>query len=517
MIMMCRSRSIFTTLFLLSSITTLARGISPPGTATSCGDVKKYGAVKRRKTSCHNQFTGRETASAFDAVVISNKKTSSIHDAATDAVGTRGGDSAADDEKTPSIYWAVLHNWLYFMSLGFNLINIQFLVREIVDGDAKASPSKKSISLSGKVESIDKLLTFLGIGFLSALSDKFGRKPMMAWSALGFMATNLIQAHTKSSIWMLYLADFVDGCSSCMLPLCQAYITDVSDPNKLAVNLGIFQGLSAGGAFIFAFPIGGLLGSKFGPRLPLLIAAGAQLLNALIILFITPESNKTKKKELDLRQANPISGLKKLFGGAPILRTAALAYFFSSLARCSLDAQFTNYSNIRFGWTQAQAGPVLVLVGLMLAIAPRVFISYFGLQKAILTGLLVFSLGLTGAGLAPTPGAFIFAIFIVSIGCMCLPAVQSVMANLANVGERGALLGAVGSLTELTGAIGSTMYASLLAKFTADDAPFGGKMPGGHFIVGSLLLMVAWGIAVQGFLVNKNHPALTGGVTVEDL
>ena len=296
-----------------------------------------------------------------------------------------------------------------------------------------------------------------------------------------------------------------------MLPLCQSYIADVSEPSKLAGNLGLFQGLSAGGAFIFAFPIGGILGSKFGPRLPLLIAAGAQLLNALIILFITPESNKTKTKELNLREANPIGGLNKLFGQAPILRTVALAYFFSSLARCSLDAQFTNYSNIRFGWTQAQSGPVLVLVGLMLAVVPRLFISYFGLQKAILTGLLVFASGLTGAGLAPTPELFVFGIFVVSIGCMCLPALQAVLANPANPGERGALLGAVGSLTELTGAIGSTMYAILLAKFTASDAPLGGRVPGMHFIVGACMLLVAWGISTQGFLVN-----LTGGVEEED-
>lgn len=448
----------------------------------------------------------------------SSEKLSSTHQDATNVVSTRGGDAVADDYKPPSIYWAVLHNWLYFLSLGFNLINIQFLVREIVDGDAKAKPSPRSIALSGKVESVDKLLTFLGIGFLSALSDKFGRKPLMAWSALGFAVTNLIQAKTKKSIWCLYLADFVDGCSSCMLPLCQAYIADVSEPHKLAGNLGIFQGLSAGGAFIFAFPIGGILGSKFGPRLPLLLAAGFQIFNALIILFITPESNRNKTEKLDLREANPIGGLKKLFGNAPILRTAALVYFFTSLARCSLDAQFSNYSNIRFGWTQAQSGPVLVLVGTMLAIAPRVFISYFGLQKAITSGLLIFALGLTGAGFAPTPASFVFSIFIVSLGCMCLPALQSVLANLASPGERGALLGAVGGVTELTGAIGSTMYASLLATFTSDNAPFGGRLPAGmHFIFGSFLLVTAWGIAMKGLLPNKNHPALTGGIIVEDL
>lgn len=164
------------------------------------------------------------------------------------ATTTRGGDgSATDINKTrtrkPSIYWALLHNWLYSLSLGFNLINIQFLVREIVDGDARASPSARSIALSGKVEAVDKLLTFLGIGFLSALSDKYGRRPLMAWSAIGFAITNLLQA-TTNSVAMLYLADFADGCSSCMLPLCQAYIADVSASGQLASNLGTFQGLS---------------------------------------------------------------------------------------------------------------------------------------------------------------------------------------------------------------------------------------------------------------------------------
>eukprot|EP00578_Thalassiosira_sp_NH16_P028601 CAMPEP_0181083860 /NCGR_PEP_ID=MMETSP1071-20121207/4389_1 /TAXON_ID=35127 /ORGANISM="Thalassiosira sp., Strain NH16" /LENGTH=513 /DNA_ID=CAMNT_0023165559 /DNA_START=237 /DNA_END=1778 /DNA_ORIENTATION=- len=503
--------------FIFLSVISLVRGIS---SSTTIGDVKPRSRRRRKlsRESYRRPLGHKAGAFLVDPLSSSKTPTSLQHEDAAKSAIARGGDSVPGDinnNKPPSIYWAVLHNWLYFMSLGFNLINIQFLVREIIDGDPKASPSATSIALSGKVESVDKFLTFLGIGFLSALSDKFGRKPLMAWSALGFMVTNLIQAKIQSSIWLLYLADFVDGITSCMLPLCQAYIADVSEPQKLAGNLGIFQGLSAGGAFIFAFPIGGLLGSKFGPRLPLLIAAGLQLLNALIIIFITPESNKTKLESLDLRAVNPIGGLKKLFGGAPLLRTAALVYFCCSLARSSLDAQFTNYANIRFGWTQAQSGPVLVLVGLMLAVAPRVFISYFGIQNAILTGLSFFALGLAGAGLAPTPGSFVFSIFTVSIGCMCLPAVQSILANLANPGERGALLGAVGGLTELTGAVGSTMYASILGKFAVDDGILNGRVPGMHFFVGSFLLLVALGISVHGFA-NTNHPAMKGGIITED-
>jgi hypothetical protein len=157
----------------------------------------------------------------------------------------RGGAAkTVRQKKIPSFYWAVFHNWMYFLSLGFNLINIPFMIRTIVDGPDATSPSPGSIALSGKVESVDKLLTFAGIGLLSALSDKYGRKPLMTWSALGFMITNLIQASCRGSIPSLYLADFIDGCSSCMLPVCQAYVVDCSSKDQCASNLGVFQGLS---------------------------------------------------------------------------------------------------------------------------------------------------------------------------------------------------------------------------------------------------------------------------------
>ena len=147
-------------------------------------------------------------------------------------------------KKIPSFYWAVFHNWMYFLSLGFNLINIPFMIRTIVDGPGVTTPSPGAIALSGRVESVDKLLTFAGIGLLSALSDKYGRKPLMIWSSIGFMITNLIQANCRGSIASLYLADFIDGCSSCMLPVCQAYVVDCSAKHQCAANLGIFQGLS---------------------------------------------------------------------------------------------------------------------------------------------------------------------------------------------------------------------------------------------------------------------------------
>jgi len=165
-------------IFTFLSVISLAHGISRSPTLA---DVKSRASVPKRRKKSHTALRNNPHDGSISLVdtTKSSEKLSSTHQDAINVVSTRGGDAVADDYKPPSIYWAVLHNWLYFLSLGFNLINIQFLVREIVDGDAKAKPSPRSIALSGKVESVDKLLTFLGIGFLSALSDKFGRKPLM--------------------------------------------------------------------------------------------------------------------------------------------------------------------------------------------------------------------------------------------------------------------------------------------------------------------------------------------------
>ena len=406
--------------------------------------------------------------------------------------------AASPDGKSPSFYWAVMHNWLYFLSLGFNAINMAYLTRQIANGNLEASPA--SIALSGNIEAVDRILTFLGVSFLAALSDVHGRRPLMAWASVGFGLTNLIQAKA-SGPKALYLADLIDGCSSCMTPVCQAFVADCSPPSRRAANLGIFQGLSIGMAFIIAFPVGGILGAKFGPRLPLLIAASLQLLNALLIVTVTPEplpKARRAGRTLDLAQANPFGALWRLFGRPNLLRHVCTVYALVTLSRNALDAQFVNYASIRFGWSQQQTGPVMVLVGLMLAVAPRVLVPRIGLRNAVTYGIGILAFGLSATGLAPTPAGFVLGLFVVSVGCVCIPALQALLTNLAPPGERGALLGALGSLTELQSAVGSTLYAAVLAAFTSDAAPIKG-LPGMHFFVASAMLLIAWGVASRAF------------------
>ena len=133
----------------------------------------------------------------------------------------------------PALHPPVLHNWLYFIALGFSIPNLPRVIATIVNEDGSAGVTPASTRLKGDVEAVDKILTFCGVGFLGALSDVKGRKPLMAWSALGFGLTLLIQGLTTQTSH-LYLADVVDGLSSCMGAVCTSYVADCSAPDKVS-------------------------------------------------------------------------------------------------------------------------------------------------------------------------------------------------------------------------------------------------------------------------------------------
>ena len=167
------------------------------------------------------------------------------------------------------------------------------------------------------------------------------------------------------------------------------------------------------------------------------------------------------------------------------------------LARHVLDAQFTVYARYKFGWSQQQSGPLLVLVGLMLAIAPRVVVPRLGLRRSITGGTLVFAAGLLGTAFAATAPHFFAAILVAAVGCACIPALVAVLTSQTAEGERGALLGGLASVDRLLGTLGTTGYARLFAYFISDAVPF--KLPGAHFVAAAGALAVAFGVAVGTF------------------
>jgi len=394
----------------------------------------------------------------------------------------------------------MLHNWLYFLALGLSIPVLPRVISTIVNTDGSPDVTPASSILSGDVEAVDKIITFMCVGLLGALSDVIGRKPLLAYSALGFAITCYLQAQCVKTTGVLYLADFVDGVSSCMSGVCQAYVIDASAPEDRAVNIGIFQGLSVAGAFILGFPISAILSAQYGLRAPLYAAAAVGFANFLIAVFLTPESLPASQrvgKKLDLAQANPLGALRLLFGKTGLMRGSAAAFFLVWFSNACINSQFGNYVNHLFGWGPQESAPLLVLVGVMLAIAPRVLVPRLGLKHSVEYGAIIYAAGLAFTAVAKTPPLLVYSVLFTSVGCICIPALIAFIANQAEPSERGALLGGVETLQEACLAIAYVTYGRVFAYAIGDDAPI--KFAGAPFALASAILLVAFGLIKNTF------------------
>lgn len=359
-----------------------------------------------------------------------------------------------------SFGWAVLHNWLYFLSLGLCLPVLPRVIATLVNPDGSSVVSPRSSAVGGDVEGLDKLLTFLTVGFLGALSDRVGRKPLIAWSAFGYAFTAAIQASASKGIWKLYAADAIDGLTSCMNAVCSAYVVDSTESaGDRAVAVGIFQGISVAGAFVLGFPLSGILGKK-DPRKPMWLAVAVSLLNGLIAVFVTPESLEAKKKTFDLRGANPVAVTNKLFASSGVV---ALAYALAWTANMALNTTFVNFVNKAFGWGPQQAGPLLIAVGLILAICPKLIVPRLGLVNSVKAGTLIYALAFASIGLATTPNLFFLSVLACGVGSTAVPALVACLASNAKDNERGATLGALQTLQELCAAFAYPLYGRVFA------------------------------------------------------
>ena len=377
------------------------------------------------------------------------------------------------NKKQVSYAWAVLHNWLYFLSLGLCIPVLPKVIASTVNEDGAAVITSKSARVAGDVEGIDKLLTFLFVGALGACSDGVGRKPLIALSALGYATTVLVQARA-TKVAHFFAADAIDGLTSCMNAVCAAFVADATSQDSGAARaaaLGVFQGLSVGGAFIVGFPMAAVLSKGGQYRKPMYLAASLQLLNAFLALFITPES-APPSKGIKWDEANPISSLGQLdlFKKSTPLKKTAIAFSLVWLGNLALNACFVPYVDAKFGWGPQQSGPLLVVVGLMLAVVPKLVVPRLGVVGAANFGCLVYALGFICAALAPTGPRYVAAIVVCGFGAVAVPALTSIVAGAADRNSKGAVLGGLQTLQELASAAGYPLYGRLLARGLDGDA-----------------------------------------------
>jgi DHA1 family tetracycline resistance protein-like MFS transporter len=337
-----------------------------------------------------------------------------------------------------------------------------------------------------------------------ALSDRFGRRPVILISNLG-LAIDFVVLALAPSLWMLFAARILLGMTAASFSTANAYIADITPKEKRAAAFGML-GSAFGLGFIIGPGLGGFLGG-IALRLPFWVAAGLALCNFLYGYFVLPESLPKERRTptIELHGAHPFGTLKLLRRQRQVFGLAVVL-FLVYLAHYVLQTVFVLYADYRYGWGPQAVGYVLMLVGgsdafvqavLTGKLAPRL-----GERRVLLAGL-VFGIGaFLVMGLANNGRVFLLGIPLMALWGLAMPPIQSLMTQQVDPSEQGRLQGAIGSLGSFAGIFGPYLFAQIFALSIAPSAPF--HVPGIAFVFSAVLMLAALVIAAR---VTRRLPA----------
>ncbi len=342
------------------------------------------------------------------------------------------------------------------------------------------------------------IANFFGSPVLGALSDRYGRRPVLLLGfcglAFSFFATALAPA-----LWMLVAVRLVSGALQANAAVAQSYVADISTPQERARRFGLL-GATFGVGFILGPVTGGLLGD-IDLHLPFFVAGGLALLNTLYGVFVLPESlPPSRRRAFEWRRANPVHSLRELRalrGVGPLVTVMALG----GLAQFTLHSSWVLYTGMKFGWGPRENGWSLFAVGLMSALVQgglmRQLLKRHTPQKLVRMGLISSALSYLCWGLAPQ-GWMMYAIIGLNLlGFTVTAALQSMVSNAADSTSQGRTMGSVASLNSLMAVLAPLTGAGLLTLVS--HRPQGDVWIGLPFYFCALLQAVAAVIAFRHF------------------
>lgn len=370
------------------------------------------------------------------------------------------------------------------------------LITELIDGNLS-----EASEWGGWLTFAYAIMQFIFAPILGNLSDRYGRRPVLLFSLLGFGLDYIFLAFAPT-IWWLFLGRIIAGITGASFTTAAAYIADISPPEKRAQNFGLI-GVAFGLGFIIGPVIGGVLG-QFGPRVPFIAAAVLSLLNALYGYFVLPESlSKANRRKFEWKRANPVGSLLHL-KKYPAIGGLIISLILIYIAAHAVQTTWSFYNMEKFKWNAAWVGYSLGFVGLMIAIVQggliRLVIPRLGQQRSVYAGLLLYTLGLVLFAFATSGWMMFLFIIPYCMGGIAGPALQGIISGYVPQNEQGELQGALTSLMSVTTIIGPLLMTYLFAYFTSVKAPV--LFPGAPFLMGALLMLVSTGLAMRSM---KKH------------
>jgi len=304
------------------------------------------------------------------------------------------------------------------------------------------------------------IMQFLFAPIWGRASDLWGRRPLILLSLLGSSFAFLLFG-LATGLWMLFAARIAAGIlTAASLPTAQAYIADVTPPERRARGMAMI-GVAFGIGFACGPWIGGALG-KMGLSVPAFFVAGLSALNFVWSLLALPESHVTERDAMHARQVVlfDLSRFTQSFRRAT-LGELLTVFSVATFAFALMEATFTWVVLLRFIEPQhgtqlaqtaleakaaATVGPIFGIVGITAVFAQGAVMGGLaqrvGERQLIWLGALTLTLTLFGIGVTGSLGVLTFLAACLALGNgMMTPALSSLITQAVAPTERGEIAG----------------------------------------------------------------------------
>lgn len=377
----------------------------------------------------------------------------------------------------------------FLSSMGIGLIEpvAPFILTRYV-----SDPNSVGIAL-GWLISVYAICQFIAAPGLGALSDRFGRRPIllicMFGSAVGYLLFGL-----GGALWVLFLGRIIDGLTGGNFGVSFAYIADLTPPEQRSKYFG-WVGALAGIGFILGPAIGGLT-ATISLEAPLYLSAALTFANVLFGLFFMPESLPKARRadKVALAQLNPLSILRQVFA-IPQLRWLLVAVFLFSLPFAALQANIGLFAKDSLNWDPAAISSLFILVGVTDIVVQGLFLGRllkrFGEVKVAIGGLCCEIIGyLLVASVAGFHSTVLFyaGVILFAMGDGLLgPSLGGLLSRAASESAQGQVQGGSQAVQSLARIGGPLVGGELYDRF-GSAAPYLGSVVGVVLAIGAVVL-----------------------------
>jgi DHA1 family tetracycline resistance protein-like MFS transporter len=370
----------------------------------------------------------------------------------------------------------------FINSMGMGLIVpvMPALLLEISGGDLADASFWGGIALISYA-----LMQFVFSPIVGALSDRFGRRPILLMSLTMYAIDMLLLAIVQTLPLFLLVRGFA-GIFASTFSTANAYIADITPPDQRGRMFAVL-GASFGAGFILGPAIGGVLGD-INVRYPFFAGAAVAFTNMIFGVFFVRESlPESKRRAFSWARANTVGTLVRL-ARTPGIQSLLPVFFLATLSSWVYPTVWAYVAKAKFAWTESQIGWSVGYYGVIAFIGQAVVIQMvlprIGVRAAIWIALLVEMVALFGIGLA-TAGWFVYLMVTTAlISTMQDPAIRQTMSARVPEDAQGELQGGLSALISVAMIMAPLVYNGTFTLTAGYDPMF--DLPGAAFIVAAV-------------------------------